>query len=290
MAITLTNVNYYSAAANKDYMSVSQFKDFAGTIAHDACEVTALRKASSLIIPPKTTALLVGSYIDSYFEGTLDEFKAANPEIFKKTGDKGLLADYRQANDIINRIERDALFSSYMAGQKQVIMTGKLFGIDWKIKMDSYHPDDKIVDLKVMKDMKPIWSDSCHRYIDFIRSWGYDIQGAIYQKIVEINTGKKLPFYIACATKETPCDIEIIEITQKYLDEAYAFVESHIQRVIDVKNGTVQPNACHTCYYCKSDKVLSAPITIDSIIPPSADNNDDDGADQHTTGFSLFDD
>ena len=36
----------------------------------------------------KTTALLVGSYVDSYFEGTLDKFKLENPEIFTKTSQK----------------------------------------------------------------------------------------------------------------------------------------------------------------------------------------------------------
>ena len=51
---------------------------------------------------------------------------------------------------IIARIERDEYFMKYMSGQKQVIMTGELFGAKWKIKIDSYIPDVAIVDLKVM--------------------------------------------------------------------------------------------------------------------------------------------
>lgn len=291
MAINLTSDNYYSAAANKDYMSVSQFKDFAGTQAHGSCEDVALRKYNGLIPQPRSTALLVGSYIDSYFEGTLDNFKAENPDIFKKTGDKGLKADYVTANDIIHRIEHDALFMNYMSGQKQVIMTANLFGTDWKIKMDSYHPGDKIVDLKIMKDMQPIWSDLLCRKIDFIRYWGYDIQGAVYQKVVELNTGKKLPFYIACATKETPADIEIIEITQPYLDKALSFVEEKLSHVLDIKSGKVAPEKCGKCYYCKNEKTLRSPITIESIIPAyETDNEDSDtGADMHVQGFALFD-
>lgn len=286
MSIALNNDNYYSPQANKDYMSVSQFKDFAGTLAHGACESTALKKALGQIQTPKTKALLIGSYIDSYFEGTLDQFKADTPEIFKKTGDKGLYAEYADADNIIKRIESDTLFSSYMSGQKQVIMTFTLFGIEWKIKMDSYHPGDKIVDLKIMKDMKPVWSDQLHSKVDFIRSWGYDIQGAIYQKGVEIVTGQKLPFYIACATKETPTDIEIIEITQPYLDEALSFVEQNIEHVINVKNGIVPPSKCNSCFYCKINKVLTKPITIDSIIPVQYNNNNDE---ETATAYSLFD-
>mgnify|MGYP003291136785 CR=1 FL=1 len=292
MSIVLTNENYYSPEANKDYMSVSQFKDFAGTTAHGTCEDVAFKKAYGYITTPKTKSLLVGSYVDSHFEGTLEEFKAENPEIFKKTGDKGLLADYKQAEDIIRRIENDTLFSNYMSGQKQVIMTFNLFGIDWKIKMDSYHPDDKIVDLKIMKDMKPIWSDELHKKMDFIRYWGYDIQGAIYQKGVELVTGKKLPFYIACATKESPSDIEIIEITQPYLDEALKFVEDNIEHVINVKNGIIAPKKCGTCYYCKRNKQLTKPISIEDIMPITYGCNDDNnsgGEDDTPHAYSLFD-
>lgn len=300
--LELTEENYYSQEANKDYMSVSQFKDFAGTIGHMACEETALKKFKGIIPQIKTTPLLVGSYIDSYFEGTLDKFKEDNCyDICTKTSIKAfeksenpadlqLLADYRQAETIINRINNDQLFSQFMSGQKQVIMTGNLFGTEWKIKMDSYHPDDKIVDLKVMRDMKPIWSDVTHSRMDFIRYWGYDIQGAVYQKIVEINTGKKLPFYLAVATKETPSDIEIIEITQPYLDEALKFVEENLPHVLALKSENIKPNRCGICYFCKDSKQLTMPITIEDIMPiqyGSATDNDDD-VPEH--GYSLFDD
>ena len=294
MPIALTNDNYYSDQANKDYMSVSQFKDFAGTLMHKGCEYTAYDKFTGRLSEPSSTALLVGSYVDSYFEGTLDQFVADHPEIISKTGaTKGQLkADFKGAEMIINRIEADPLFSKFMSGDKQVIMTGNLFGIDWKIKMDSYFPDEKIVDLKVMRDMEPIWSDIEYHKVDFIRYWGYDIQGAIYQKIVEINTGKKLPFYIACATKEKVTDIEVIEITQEYLDKALTFVEENIAQVLNVKNGITPPEMCGKCSHCKLAKTLTAPITIDKIIPYSIkyDNSDGGEDDIPEHGYSLFGD
>ena len=40
-----------------------------------------------------------------------------------------------------------------MSGEKQVIMTGELFGAKWKIKMDSYVKGTVIVDLKVMSSI-----------------------------------------------------------------------------------------------------------------------------------------
>lgn len=281
MAFQLNNDNYYSEQANTDYMSVSQFKDFAGSLMHYACEATALKKFQNLIPLTMTKALLVGSYVDSFYEGTLNEFKQQYLEdLHTKTSIKAftksqnpadlqLLADFKQAENIIQKTTNDELFSEYMSGQKQVIMTGNLFGIDWKIKMDSYHPDDKIVDLKVMRSMDPIWSDRNHMKSDFIRYWGYDIQGAVYQKIVEINTGKKLPFFIACATKEDMTDIEIIEIEQSYLDAALEFVKQNLQHVLDIKSGKIAPVACGTCYWCKQAKKLDAPIKMSAIIPHS---------------------
>ena len=110
-----------------------------------------------------------------------------------------------------------------------------------------------ITDLKWVKDIG---------YLDFVRYWGYDIQGAIYQKIVELNTGKKLPFFIAAVTKENEPDIRIIQITQNYLDEALSVVSANINRVLMVKNGDREPDKCELCDCCRHNRVLKAPISI----------------------------
>lgn len=261
----LTSGNYYSQEANKKYMSVSQFKDFAGTYGQLACEFTAMEKLEERWEEEETTALLVGSYVDAYFEGTLDKFKAEHPNLFKKTGDKGLLKDYVKADEIIARIKRDSYFMKYMSGQKQVIMTGKLFGTEWKIKIDSFIPDVAIVDLKVMASITDLKWVKDIGYLDFVRFWGYDIQGAIYQEIVRQNTGKKLPFYIAGATKEKEPDIQIIHITDNYLQEALYKVEMNMPRILRVKSGEVTPDRCELCDCCRYTKVLTKPIAITDL-------------------------
>lgn len=261
----LTAGNYYSQEANREYMSVSQFKDFAGTYGKLPCEFTALEKLAGRWEEEKSTALMVGSYVDAYFEGSLDKFREEHPEIFKKTGDKGLLKDYVKAEEIIARIERDEYFMKYMSGEKQVIMTGELFGTKWKIKMDSYIPGVAIVDLKVMASITKLEWVRDLGYLDFVRYWGYDVQGAIYQEIVRQNTGKKLPFYIAGATKENKPDIRIIQVTQNYLDEAMHRVETCIPRILRVKNGEVAPDRCELCDCCRETRVLTAPISIDML-------------------------
>ena len=46
--MVLTAENYYSKEANKEYMSVSQYKDFAGTYGKMACEFSAIEKQRSM--------------------------------------------------------------------------------------------------------------------------------------------------------------------------------------------------------------------------------------------------
>ena len=84
----LTAENYYSPEANAEYMSVSQFKSFAGTDGKLACEAEAMAELRGEWEMKKTTALMVGSYVDSYFEGTLDDFEKRTPELFTQPANK----------------------------------------------------------------------------------------------------------------------------------------------------------------------------------------------------------
>lgn len=250
--MTLTNSNYFSVPANKEYWSVSQFKAF------DECEASGLAQALGKYEREETDALLVGSYVDAYFAGELDEFFGEHGDtMFKRDGT--LLAKYTHANDIIDRIEADELMNSFLKGKLQEIRTGSLFGVDWKIKIDVLQKD-KIVDLKIVKDFGDVYKDGFGRR-SWIEAWGYDIQGAVYQKIEQISSGRKdpLPFYIVAATKEKVPDIDVVQIPQHILDAALKVVESKIDRLDLVKSGDIEPVRCGHCDYCKKTKVLTEP-------------------------------
>lgn len=252
----LTKRNYFTRKANRIYMSVSQFKSF------QKCPACALAEVEGKFSKEKTTALLVGSYVDAYFEGTLPRFCRENPDIFKKDGT--LKADYVQANAIINRIERDKLFMEYMGGKSQVIMTGNINGIEVKIKIDSLHPD-KIVDMKIVKDFEPIYVPEKGR-LAWWEAWGYDLQGAVYQEVVRQNTGKQLPFYLAPATKEKVTDIDILHIGQHHLDYALDVFKENAPLFDAMKKGIIFPDNCGKCDYCKEIKVLTEPTDADEYL------------------------
>lgn len=230
----LTQENYYSQEANREFFSVSQYKDFA------KCEAMAMAKIRGEYQQPMTKAMLVGSFVDAYFEGTLPQFMAENPELFTRKNE--LRSEFRKANEIIGRVKSDPLFMQFMGGEKQCIMTFKLFGVPWKMKMDSYLPGICITDLKVVGFFKnlPVWR--------------YDLQGALYQAGVEAVTGERLPFYLAVATKERVTDLDIFQIPQSTLDMALAEIGANIGRFWSVKNGWEPPHYCGECDYCKTVK------------------------------------
>ena len=247
--MNLTQRNYFSKKANKEFMSVSQFKAF------ERCQASALAELKGKYKREKTVSLLVGSYIDSYFEGTLDKFKKENPEIFKKDG--SLKAEYIQAEAIIERIKKDKLFMKYLSGEKQVIMTGTINGVAVKIKIDSLLPD-KIVDLKIMKDLESQYHPE-KGFVPWFEYWGYDLQGAVYQEVVRQNTGLKLPFVLAAATKEKTPDIDVILLNQQMLDFALEHFSTDVPMYDAIKKGVIEPERCEKCDYCKMTKVLKKP-------------------------------
>ena len=256
--MNLTKANYHSLQANTEYWSVSQFKSFMD------CQAKAVAEIYGKYTQPKTDALLMGSYVDAWFQGStaLDTLLDNHPEMFnKRTGE--LKAQYQKADRAIRRAEQDPVFMSYLSGLPQVLMTGELFGEDWKVLIDFLH-DDKIVDLKFMKDMKPVYKGG--EWKPFIDAWGYDIQGYIYQQIVKQNTGKELPFYLAVITKEEVPDIELIHIPQWRLNGVASLVEHYIEEFSPIKRGIAAPERCGVCDYCKQTKRIVKPIEYEELL------------------------
>lgn len=230
----LTPSNYHSAEANKEYMSVSQYKNFM------KCEAAALAMINGEWEQPTTDALEIGKYIDCHFSG---EPYAGN--IVKKDGT--LYAKYTQADEIIRRIEADEfLMSIIKASKKQQIRTGEIEGVPFRVMADFDYTDDMLVDLKIMKDFKdgyngqPWWEE-----------WRYDIQGAVYDEIF-----KKNRFALIGASKEKTPDITAVELPQYALKGALAEVKENAPRYYAIKNGLEEPTRCECCDYCKSTKKL----------------------------------
>ena len=275
----LTSRNYYNKEANVSYMSVSQFKQFKN------CEAMALAEIKGEYERPKSKALLLGSFVDEMLTGTKKtqgKFILENrSELFQKSSkltkfsdeelaalitdrsfdvfgaDNKPFAEIVQALETIKRIKKQPLMMNHFKSKHQTIMTGEIAGVPFKIKMDNYKPGEFIADGKYMASLR-----SPNMFEPMVKYWGYDIQGAVYQEIVRQNTGKRLPFYLDIATKETPTHLAVAEVNQYDLDEALEIVKAYAPRYQAIKNGEIEPERCgeYGCNYCTETNIITEPI------------------------------
>lgn len=223
------------------------------------CEACALAKLKGEWVEEQTESMAISSYIDAVVSGQEEEFlqkeieKINNKEksyILLKSGKK--TAKVIQADEVIAQMQQDKMFWKYIGGDHQQIMTGEISGVPVKIKIDSFHKDKCIVDLKAMANLDLIWNDKTRQKENFIDAYDYVLQGALYQEIVKQNTGKQLPFIIAVATKQKYSQRALLQIDQEKLDLKLQFLQSYLPHLQELKQGKIEPASCNCCDYCIS--------------------------------------
>lgn len=256
--------DYYSNRASWLFWSVSQYKDFM------KCEAAALAKLKeewTTTSDPK--ALLVGNYVHSFFESeeAHEQFKEQNVSKFcKKNGE--MYKDFEIAEQMIERVKKERFFKFLWQGRKEVPVTGSLYGVEWKGKIDLLNiSDGYFVDLKTTRALDTrIWSAEKQRYTSFVEGYGYTIQLGIYEKLLEMEYGKPFTGYIYAVTKETPSNVAAIEVPAIVKDIELQFVETNIKRLNAVKNGETEPSMCGSCEYCRERKELTGFIKPRDLI------------------------
>lgn len=269
----LTADTYYSPEADTAYFSASQIKRFL------TCEAAAKDALDHPSEEEKTTALLVGGFVDAHFSGEMGAFIAANPQVYTKGGT--LKAAYQKAQEVIERIESDELAMCLLSGEKQKIVVGDIGGHPFKAKLDcllsgeqadaiaSNYPGmsgmawtgGAIVDLKVMRDFEPIYRAGEGR-LSFVEYWRYDLQMAIYQELIRQNTGNTLPCYILAASKQDPPGLALVQVEQEELDFCLQFLKDRIDHIAAVKVGDEEPDRCGECAFCRGQGKLTAPMAF----------------------------
>ena len=250
--MTLTQDNYFTIESSQKYFSASQIKSFMD------CPSRTMAEIRGEYVRQPSQALLVGSYVDAHFEGSLELFKAKNPSIFKRDG--SLKSEYIQAERMIERAEQDELFMTYMQGRKQVVLTGEIAGYPFKSKLDVYLPGTRIVDLKTVRDFEMMYKPGQGR-ISFAEYWNYPLQLAIYQTLER----NRLPVYLACISKQDPPDLALISIPQHALDTEMELLIDKLPYIDAIKQGIIEPPRCERCAHCRATRVLNAPITLEEL-------------------------
>ncbi|UDM74962.1 PD-(D/E)XK nuclease-like domain-containing protein [Vagococcus fluvialis] len=259
----LNRENYYSQKSNKEFMSVSQFKDFY------KCPALAMAKLDGFNEFSNNTALLVGNYVHSYFESkeAHNEFLEENNEaIHTKKGTKR--ADFLTAEKMINKLKNDNFFNFIYQGEKEHILQESLFNVPWKARIDCLNVEQGyFVDIKTTASIdKRYWSDKYNRMVSFVENYDYVIQMAIYKVLLEKEFRKEFEPYIVAVSKDEPTNIEAIKFDHDRFDFEYDLVESLLPNFMDIKNGEAEAYGCGKCAYCKQNKQLSKFIEVAELL------------------------
>lgn len=263
----ITESNYFSLEVENKYLDVSTFKDFVGIPARNGCESRAMARLKGEFEEEKSQALLMGSLVDEMLLGTnesLEKFMSENPQLYSSRGaTKGLLkAEYQRANQMVERAKQDEKFMRYLDGEHQKIMTGTIFGVDWRIKIDNYIENKAIVDLKTAESIRKSYYSPESGRSNLIVYFDYILQAAIYQEIVFQNTGKRLPFYFAILSKEAITDLEVVCVDNEtlheriYGNEFSPGIADEVQNIRLIMNGEIEPTECGRCSYCLPRKKI----------------------------------
>lgn len=285
--LILTADNYYSVEADRQYMSCSQYQDFL------SCEARAMAKLDGRYVPKKSEALIVGNYFHTAMESAEahEQFCKDNfEEIYKykvsKSGEiivTGKYAPYVTADKMIEVCLSDPLIKSLIAmpGENERIMTGTLFGMPWKIRLDKYCEDLRmIIDWKTTADInKTEYNPVLGEKESFIEAMGYMMRAAVYSEIEKqtVISSEDPDFVIVAVSKQDPPDkgAYLLNNRQRY-DYELSEIEKHMARIYRVKNKQAAPIRCGSCDYCRSTKVLKKIVPYYTLNPKFRDEREEE--------------
>lgn len=259
----VTKENYFSLEASRHYMGSTQYKGFIE--AYGGCEAKQMAILNGDFEESPKDCFTEGHYVHAWNEGTLQEFKANNSDIYSSRGATAgqLKSNYKHCNLMIEMLESDPMIKKVLSGEKEVIFIAELFGIPWKIMIDDYNPDKGVfTDLKALRSMDgKFWNNDTQVYENFLEAYGYLTQMAIYAEI-ERKANKRpeenwLIPHMVIVTKQDPPDHEIIYFDHELIRAELNFISNHIERIKEVKSGNAKPVRCEKCDYCRSTKKIA---------------------------------
>lgn len=288
----LTRDNYYSAEADWDYMSCSQYQ------AWNECEARELAKLQGRWADEEKEAFLVGNYFHTHFESpeAHEQFckehfdkiyktktikgKGGNPD---QTVVTGKYAPYEQADKMIAVAEADPLIRSLldMDGENEKIMVGNIGGVPWRVRYDKYVSSGRmIIDYKTVANISELkWSDALREKVTFIDAYGYMMRAAVYSEVEKQNAGstEDAHFIIIAISKQDYPDKEVLRLNhrQRY-DYELDQIKKRLPMIQAIKEGRVKPKRCGCCDYCRATKQLYAIKPYYALMPDFREEKEDE--------------
>ncbi len=240
-----------------------------------SCEASTLDKLkNNTLANENDKALVIGNWVHSALESdeAHEKFKKQHPEAISSKGKtKGQLkSDYKIADLIIDRVRNDDFFKFIYQGQRESIVTGELFGIQWKGKIDCLDVEKgRFYDFKTCKDLLGmIWSPRHGGRVLWTIAYGYVLQMSIYKHLLEQKYHKNFDPYIIACSKTDPVGLKVIDLSEEYgrfqLEDEY--VENNIKHVLAVEHGEIAPTMCDKCDWCREHQRGEQVTTLDELM------------------------
>lgn len=296
--LLLTDENYYTPAADQAYMSCSQYSSFVGVADDAPCPARAMAKILGNFQDKPRDAFTQGNYFHTALEGDaahkafceahFDEiFKTKEKTVQRATKDRpaiketvtdGPYAAYAQLDDCLRTVRSDGSFQRLLEadGENEVILSGEVFGVPWRIRCDKIiYKNHIIVDWKTCASLNQLhYSAEKKDRVTFVEYYGYLMRAAVYMEIYRQNFGVKPSFVLGCVTKqEFPAKgIYVIhpEIDGAVLQYELDKIQGNLPRIMPVKNRETAPRRCGFCEYCRKTAKDSTPLPWYMLDPRNA--------------------
>ena len=249
----LNRDNYFSVEADKEFMSVSQFKNF------EKCEAKALNDIEKESQEDKQ-CFLEGQLFEALVSGDAKLFIAQHPELVSSRGTTAgqLKANFIKVANAAKKFNSQKFFADIVEKcEKQVILTGEICDVKVKCAIDLFDKKtNSIYDIKCMKDFKEQWNTEEKKYVPWYYAYGYVLQLAVYRELVRQNFGEPKELGLLSASKEDSPDIQALSFSSDLLDLELEKFKTYIKRYDKIKKGLLEPDSCKYCDYCKANKII----------------------------------
>ena len=293
----LTDKNYFSLDADREYMSTSQFgawmkcaaaeydrqngghedEDQAWGIGGNYCHTARLQpelldqykhdhrhELLTLKYPTHSELKALAEQHNVDLKGALS-VKAKTEQRLIERGvtipapTESFKHDYQWIPRTLAAFDRQKVFTDALSyGLKERIITFELGGVQWKARIDNDRGLDGFDDLKFMRDFNDGWSTDYNARVPWYSVYRYERQMAIYQH----GLGTTGTPNIFAASKQSVPDVAWVRFDdQRMLDQQLNEVERAIPLVMMWKNGTVPAERCEDCDYCRSTKIIEHPLS-----------------------------
>lgn len=239
-------------------MSPTLFKRFM------ACEFSALHDLKNPA-EDDAEALVVGNYVHSYFESVKAHatFVKDHEQTINSRGRKPKAA-FVKAQKMIDRLNNWHAFKAAYKGEKEAIVTGNIFGVDWKGKIDCLNVEAGIFfDIKTTRSIHDhIWNEETRTKENFVVRYNYTLQMAAYKTMLEQMYGQEFTPVIVAVSKEDHPDIQMISFDGYDFEQDLQLIKDNQEHIMNVIYGKAEPFKCGHCDYCKDTKQPTDVISV----------------------------